>query len=357
MKHWTLNRQPATEIRRVRMLPFPGQVLVALGQSVCPEDPVAEAELPGKIYTLDIARGLGIEPAQVLSCLVRDLGEELAQDDIIAESDGALSRLMRVPLGGTLLACHDGVAVIAAGKETVRVLAGMIGEVSDILPEMGAVITVQGGLLQGIWGNGRVGAGILCVASSALEDGLSSDDLNHLDEGQVIAAAFCSDASVLCALEAKKPAGLILGWMEPEWIDRVLALPFPVIVLEGFGKFTPDPHTFELLKNRNGDEVCVNARRREGMGVERPEVTLPKILAEAAESLPFQVNLQIGQRVRVLSGPAEGSVATVAELPEGEAAFESGLSTQAAVLRTDEGETLAVPRINLIIFAGQDAPS
>jgi hypothetical protein len=355
MKNWTLNWQPSTEIRRIRKLPFRGQVLVALGQSVRPEDPVAEAELPGKIYTLDIARGLGIDPAEVLSCLVRDLGEELAQDDIIAESDGALPRLMRVPLGGKLLACRDGVAMIAAGKEMVSVFAGMIGVISDILPEMGAVITTQGGLLQGIWGNGRVGAGILCMATSTMEEGLPSGDLNHFDEGQVIAAAHFSGGSVVKAIEAKKPAGLILGSMEPEWIGQVLAFPFPVMVLQGFGKLIPNPQAFELLREGTGHEVCLNACGSDQMAGERPEVILPKLSADADDSLPFQAELQIGQRVGVLSGLAESCVATVAQLPDGEVTFESGLTSKAAILHTDEGQSLTVPRSNLIIFAGRDA--
>ena len=75
MKHLALNRQEATEIRRIRQLPFPGQVLVEPGQPVHPEDRIAIGKLPGEIFNLDIARGLGIDPSEVLACLVRDLGK------------------------------------------------------------------------------------------------------------------------------------------------------------------------------------------------------------------------------------------------------------------------------------------
>ena len=128
MKHLVLSRQPSVEIRRLRQLPFPGQVLVESGQTVHPEDLLAEAELPGELYHLDLARGLGVEHSEVLACLVRDLGEDPEQGDVIAERDGALPRLVRAPRAGRLLACRNGMAVLAAGKQKVAVRAGMIGK-------------------------------------------------------------------------------------------------------------------------------------------------------------------------------------------------------------------------------------
>ncbi|MFW5713522.1 MAG: hypothetical protein ACOCYU_02505 [Brevefilum sp.] len=354
MKHLVLNRQRATTIRRVRKLPFPGKVLVDEGQSVHPEDLIAEAELPAEIYRMDIARGLGVDPSKVLSCLVRDQGEELAQDDVIAECDGAFPRLMRVPRAGKLLACRDGAALIAAEKMTVGMHAGMIGVISEILPEWGAVITTQGGLIQGVWGNGQVGAGILRIQASDLYKTVSKNDLKQFDVGQVLAVGFCSDEAVLRDISAKKPTGLILGWIDPRLIANVMALPFPVILLHGFGVCPLDDKTFDLLRERNGDVVCINASQPDQLAGVWPEIMLPNISTGLMHELPFTGELSVGQRVQVLSGPERGGIFTVGELPEEAVTLESGLVSKVVVLDAEGEEPIVVPVSNVIIAGKQD---
>jgi hypothetical protein len=350
MKHLALNRQAVTEIYRERKLPFPGQVLVELGQSVHPEDWVAEAELPSEIFCLDIARGLGVDPSEVVSYLVRDLGETLAKDDVIAECDIGLLRLMRVPKGGKLLTCRDGVAFIAAGKKTVGVRAGMIGVVSTILPELGVILKAQGGLIQAVWGNGRVGAGILRVQTSPLREPISTDELKKYDEGQVIAAGIVTDQSELKAIVEREPTGLILGSIQPSLITQVLALSFPVVLLGGLGELPPDQHAFELLKERNGEVVCINGSQPDILGGEWPEVIIPNAAGEIKAPLPFQTDLRIGQRVQALSGIGLGGVFTVSELPDEAITLESGLACKPAILHSEEGESISLPRENLLIL-------
>lgn len=350
MKHLALNRQAVTEIYRERKLPFAGQVLVELGQSVHPEDRVAEAELPGEIFSLDIARGLGVDPSDVLSCLVRDLGEELAEDDVIAECDIGLPRLMRVPRAGKLLACRDGVAFIAAGKKTVGVQAGMIGVVSTILPERGVILKAQGSLIQAVWGNGRVGAGILRVQTAALSESISTNELKKFDKGQVIAAATITDESELTAIVEKEPTGLILGSIMPSLIAQAQALPFPIVLLGGFGKLPPDHQAFDILQEGNGEVVCINGSQPDILEGEWPEVILPNAAGEIKAPLPFQAELRIGQRVQALSGIGLGGVFTVSELPDEMITLESGLACKLAILHSEEGESVSIPRDNLLIL-------
>ncbi len=350
MKQPALNRLAATEIRRVRQLPFPGQVLVEPGQAVHPEDLIAQAELPDEIYSLDIARGLGVDPSDVVSCLVRDLGEELAQDDIIAECDRPLPRLVRAPQAGKLLACRDGAAFIAAGKRLVKVHAAMIGVVSTILPERGAILTTEGSLIQGVWGNGCVGAGILRLQTLDLSKSSSAEGLEQIDEGQVIATGSCADEALLARMIEKKPTGWILGSLKPDLIDRAAGLPFPVIVLGGFGELPPDQRTFQLLQDKKGEVVCLNACHPNILDGVWPEVIIPSSHGDQHASLPFQAKIEIGQRVQVLSGPEEGGVFWVTGLPDEKATLESGLNCQVAVLKPEEGEEIRVPRENLLIL-------
>jgi hypothetical protein len=48
-----------TTIRRERLLPTPGQVLVEVGEMVGAADVVARCQLPGEVRVIDISRALG----------------------------------------------------------------------------------------------------------------------------------------------------------------------------------------------------------------------------------------------------------------------------------------------------------
>ena len=230
----------------------------------------------------------------------------------------------------------------------VTVRAGMIGVVSTILPERGAILATEGSLIQGVWGNSQVGAGVLRAQASELEKAISLEEFKEIDEGQVIAAGFCSDQALLERMIEKKPTGLVLGSLRPDLMGLAAALPFPVILLGGFGERPPDHHTFRLLREKSGEVVCLNACQPDHLNGSWPEVMIPSSQGDPQSAWPFQAEIKIGQQVQVVSG-AEG-VYKVVGLPEEKVTLESGLISQVAVLKPDEGEEMTVPRENLIIL-------
>ena len=60
-----------TTIRRRRVLPVIGRVLVRRGQKVAATDVIASADLAPQHLMLDIARGLGLPPDQAGSYIQR----------------------------------------------------------------------------------------------------------------------------------------------------------------------------------------------------------------------------------------------------------------------------------------------
>ena len=54
---------PLTTIRRERMLPMPGKVLVNPGDRVQPAQPVAQAEVSGEVSVVNVAHLLRVPPA------------------------------------------------------------------------------------------------------------------------------------------------------------------------------------------------------------------------------------------------------------------------------------------------------
>ena len=345
-----LGMSPKINIRRVRRLPIPGNVLVHKGQNVNPEDVIAEANVPGKIFKLDLARGLGLAEDEVGSCLVRKIGEDLEAGDIVAQVEGTFPRLVRTPIGGQLVDYHDGQAVLATGTNRIVLQAEMIGEVEEVIPEYGVVVHCLGSLIQGVWGNGKIGIGELHADSELIVKPLELDDVDLADPGQILAAGACFDPSSLARLSEKTISGLVLGVLAPQLLPDALALPFPVVLLQGVGGFQPDPKRFELLITNTGKMALVNADQGEVFGKKRPEVIIPLDEGDTLVEEKLQDEIAVGQQVMMLSGRAVGRSGEVLEMPEKPVKFQSGLICQSAVIRLSAEETVTVPIQNLIIF-------
>lgn len=341
---------PVIDIHRVHRLPFPGRVLVNVGTSVHPGDPIAEAVIPSDVIKLDLAKGLGISSSEVPACLIRESGEYLQQNDVIAQSEGPLPRLVRAPVEGKFLQCYNGVVFLATGKSTLRLNARMAGVVKAVLPEYGVIINCQGSLIQGVWGNGGMGEGVLKVIEASFETPLEGSMLDTLAPGQVLAAGSCLQGDVLAAIEQRDLAGLVLEILSLDLISVAKELPFPVIVLSGFGLSSLNTVSFELLKSRKGACVSVNAWQTDLFEGKRPEVIIPDGEGEPEEDYGFRKGIAVGHKIRVLSGPAAGQLGEVLALSDGLTQFESGLAFHSALIQLERGDQVCVPQQNVLII-------
>ena len=75
-----------TTLRRERILPLKGQVMVELGQTVKAEDVVAGTELPGPVKTLNVVNLLGIDASQINDFMLKKLGESFKVGEILAQN-------------------------------------------------------------------------------------------------------------------------------------------------------------------------------------------------------------------------------------------------------------------------------
>jgi hypothetical protein len=273
------------------------------------------------------------------------------QGDVIAQFQGAFTRLVRATFAGKIVDISQGKVVLATHLDAIEIRAGMIGRVESIIPEFGAVLVNQGALVQGVWGNGRVGMGPLAVVGSTSVVALDEVCLDSCEEGSIVAAGVCLHASVLEVAEKKGLAGLILGGLAPELKSQALKMSLPVIILGGFGVLPIDPVSFTLLRSEEGNIASVNASPPNLYSGVRPEVIIPDQNGELDQELGYRVKLSLGQRVRILSGTAQGQVGEVVELPQALFRFESGLAVHSARVRLVDGQFLNIPRQNLEVMA------
>ncbi|HYM37234.1 MAG TPA: hypothetical protein VES96_02415, partial [Nitrospiraceae bacterium] len=75
-----------TTIRKRRLLPIPGTVTTAQSDRVRADTVVAQAELPGKVHSINVANLLGIAPDEIRDYLIKKDGEPFQKDDVIAEN-------------------------------------------------------------------------------------------------------------------------------------------------------------------------------------------------------------------------------------------------------------------------------
>jgi hypothetical protein len=338
------------EIRRERRLPVPGDVLVNEGQKIEPLDVIAEAELPDQIHMVDIAGGLNVDVLDVKHFLVRQPGEMLYEDDVIARVEGAIPRLVRTPIAGQFAALHQGQAVLQVGYETIQVQAGIDGVVQTIIPEFGASLVTSGLLLQGVWGNERMGAGELIILEGSWLTPLDDGMLSEVEGGQVVVAGQCLDGDVLGNLAERAIAGLIVESLAPGVMSEAALLPFPVVVLQGFGMLPPAPFILELLGPHKGQMICVHAAGGDRLSGERPEAIISLLEGAEGGAMEHRMALGVGQRVRVFSGEKLGQVGKVTALGEELATFTNGLQLPAAVVQLSDGQQITVPQQNLVIL-------
>jgi len=339
---------PLTLIQRNRLLPVPGEINVRPGQKVHPSDVVAQATIPSRHYLVDVGRVLGARTADAAESLItRKPGETLEKHDIIAETGGLFSHVIRTPGPGRIVSIHNGRVLIEAESEQIEIKAGFAGQVSRVIAERGVSIETYGALVQGVWGNDRIGFGPLTVDENCLDGELTSAGLGITTRGTVILAGVCASEDILSLAESVGISGLILGSMPAAMIPTVQVLPFPVILLSGFGKMGIDEVSRQVLETNAGREVSINAMRWNRLTGDRPEIYIP--LPAEAEPAITDSAYSVGQKVRVHSGAYAGRVGSIEQIMPGLTQLPSGLRSSSARVRFDQRSSDLFPLVNLDI--------
>ena len=342
---------PLTFIRRERVLPVNGRVIVRAGQKVSATDVIAETKLDPGHLILDISRGLGLPQEKADKLITRKVGEQVAEGDVIAGPVGGLfPRTVRAPKAGQVTAVGGGQVLIELEGSPYTLRAGLPGVVAELIAERGAVIENYGALIQGMWGNDRLETGVLNVVSHTPDEELTPDHLDVSMRGAIILGGWCSQAEIFRTAAEIPLRGLILAGITPDLIPLASQAAFPVLVLEGFGKLPMDAATFRILSTNEKCEVCVNATQWDRFNGIRPELIIP---LPAMNEMPPPRDSDIfapGQTVRIIQAPYKSKTATITSLLPGLTSFPSGLRVPAALLRLENGEQASSPLTNLEII-------
>jgi len=341
---------PLTTIRRERVLPVAGRVVVRAGQKVAATDVIAEARIVTQHLVLDIGRGLGTPAEQVDKYVTRKVGEEVSEGDVIAGPVGLFPRVVRAPRDGRVVAVGGGQVLLELESNPYELRSGLAGQVTELIPDRGAVIETTGALIQGVWGNGRVEGGVLSILAHAPDDELIADRLDISMRGTVVLGGPCLQSEALLAASQIPLRGLILSSMTSDLISTAVKLQLPIILLEGFGRIPINTTAFQILTTNEKRDVTINACIWDHFRGERPEVIIP-LPAAGQLAAPREADIFApGQMVRLHRTSAPGSLGTLVSLRPGQIIFPSGIHAPAAVVRLENNEQVMVPLANLEVI-------
>lgn len=337
-----------TNIRRTRLLPVSGSVLVRVGQKVNASDVIAEAQVATRHLMLDIRRAMGgASTAEAERTIIRREGEKLVQGDVIAESGGLFARVVRAPANGTVAMVSSGRVLIEVETRPLQLLAALPGLVTELHPERGATIETDGALIQGAWGNGRVGEGLLVPLLHSPDEELTSEQLEVSLRGAVVVAGHCRTAKALRAAADLPLRGLVLASMTADLLAVAAGMDMPIIILEGLGRIPMDEASYQLITTSERRDASLNAGFNPPMG-ERPELVLP--LPAAGQSAPSTAYFAPNQTVRIQGEPYRGKIGVIVQIRPGLTVLPNGLRAPAADVRLEAATQVTVPLANLEVI-------
>ncbi len=341
---------PITVIRRERVLPVPGRVMVRKGQNVSATDIIVEANVQPEYVLLDVARGLGVSAERSDQLLQVQAGDQVARGDLVAGPLGLAQRVVRSPRDGKVILTGSGQVLIEAASKPFQLKAGMPGEIVELVSDQGAIIDTTGALIQGVWGNGQIDFGLLTVLAKSPDQLLTPDQLDISLRGSIVLGGCCEDPEVLKAADELPLRGLILASMSLKMIPSVSQLQMPVILIEGFGRRPMNSVAYKLLSTSERREVAINAEAWDCYTSSRPEVII-SLPATGDVTLPKKASFFTrDQQVRVLSAPYVSKVGIILELKES-VVYQNGLRAQSAEVRLETGEKVNLPLANLEVLA------
>ena len=355
-----------TTVDKERRLPLKGDVLVAAGKTVTPDDIVARTYLPGNVQMVNIANLLNIDAQDIAEVMLVDIGSEIKEGELLAETKGVFGFFKSSavsPVDGVLESISDvtGQVVLREVPIPVEIDAYMNGKVASVLEEEGVVVTANAVFIQGIFGMGGENRGELRVLVDNREDELTSEMIPGDVKGAVIVGGSFISLEAYKKAISVGAAAVVAGGFNYHDLKDVLGYTLGVaitgsenlgtslILTEGYGRIPMGNRCFELLQQHNGKFTSVNGSTQIRAGVIRPEIVIPLTADDSKEARSDKdttFGISAGSLVRVIRAPYFGDIGTVVSLPSELQQMESETMVRVAEVEI-EGETLVIPRANL----------
>ena len=358
-------------VKKRRILPLKGDVVVKVGDKVNPDDVVARTELPGNVEPLNVANKLGIPPEDLEMVMLKKEGDEIKKGEPIALKKSFIkwfSSSCEATIDGTLesISSITGQVLQRGLPIPVEVKAYVLGEVTEIFPKEGVEVSCIAGFVQGIFGICGETYGKLKIVtpdnSTILEENLITEDLKDMIiVGGSLVTADAFRKAIKVGVRGVVVGGLgdrdlrdFLGYDIGVAITGSEGLGCTLVITEGFGQISMAQRTFDLLKSHEGELACINGATQIRAGVIRPEVVIPSKETESIDSETQSAigGLKVGSPVRIIRHPYFGKLGNVTNLPSPLTQLESESKARVLEVEFNNGDRAMVPRANVEMIEG-----
>lgn len=336
-----------TTIVRERLLPISGNVIARVQQKVTASEVVAETRWAREHALLDVARILGVSPVAADKLIKCKVDDKLAASTEIAVGRGLFPRSVRAPKDGRVVAVGGGQVLMEIGESKIEVRAGIPGTVVQVVSGRGVVIQASGGLVQGVWGNGRIDSGVLVNLMEGLDTVLLPKRIDVSLRGSVILGGMINNVETLQVLAELPARGLIASSIQPSLLPKAREMRYPILVTDGIGSMPMNSAAYRLLSTNAKREVTLNTEPYDRYTGARPEVFIA-LPVSAEPPMPNEVEVFApGMQVRMRRPPSMGMIGSIVALKPGLTVLPSGLRAQAAEVKLENNETIIVPLVNI----------
>ncbi|HUT74333.1 MAG TPA: hypothetical protein VM221_05825 [Armatimonadota bacterium] len=368
-------------LRKERLLPVAGEVLVAQGQQVEAETPVARAMRPGNLTSIKVSERLGVNPGDVPGTMRKAPGEAVTAGEVIAETRsffGLFHNACASPVAGVIehVSPLSGFVAIREAPVPLEVLAHIGGRVERVIEGQGVVVETQAALVQGIFGVGGERRGVVRMAARGPEAPLDLSLVGEQARGAVLVGGASADGESLAAAGRAGAAGVVVGGIADTDLRAFVGydigvaitgqeqVPFTLIITEGFGSVAMAAATFELLASLAGRQASIDGETQIRAGVIRPEIivarggivpeqgpsSVGRIQSALGPSPPAQ--LAVGAQVRLIREPYFGRLGKVTALPAQPQPVETEAKVRVVEVELEDGRRALVPRANVEMVHG-----
>lgn len=335
-------------IRRERLLPSPGEILVRPGRWVEAMDIVARTALPGGFCVIEAAKILSLREEELAECLVKGQDESVQVGEVIAKGKGFLPRVCRSPLAGRLRAVRGGKVLIEAEPLPFNLTAHLSGQVVGLFPARGVLIETVGAIVQGVWGTGGEALGVIKILAESPESPIEAGMVDTSCHGAIIVGGSSISEEALNNAREIQVRGVVVGSVEARLIPYLETLSFPLIATEGIGNLAMSERAFAILQANASKEASLCAEMGGYWERKRPEIIIPAVGEEASlAEEKLETILKVGAQVRITRPPHLGKMGQVIAIPSLARAVESGARFRGAEVKLEGGEKVFVPWMNL----------
>lgn len=364
-----LKIKKSTIVKKRRVLPIKGEVLVKNGQDVSYQDVVARTYAPGDVQMQPVAFALGIEPKELPQTMMKKVGDEVKEGEMIAVSKaffGKFKKEVQAKTSGKieLISEHTGFIAIRTKPIPIQVDSYIQGKVIQIIPDFGAEVETSASLIQGIFGIGGERHGEIEMIANRNEI-ISTDQIGTTCAGKIIAGGSLLSYEVLRKAVEVGAKGIVTGGIKRDDLTKFLGYEIGVaitgheevgltcIVTEGFGKIAMAGNTYDLLKSLNGQIASINGATQIRAGVVRPEIIVPKqdgTIRSDDVTKGVPEGMKVGMLVRMIRKPYFGTIGRVLSLPFELQTLESESKVRVMTVALEDGRQITVPRANVEIM-------